>query len=172
MKLLTSFFLMVGMCSYLMAQTPDSAKATLISLEQKMFEAISKNDSAYLNQLIAEDYLAINADGVMTDKKTTLKNLSKFKGATYKLTDKVITLYGNSATIHGRAKFYFRSLLVADVYYTEIWNKTNATWKYAGWQGTMTGMPKSYPVIVTLITILLLWAIFTFVFKNRRKKTY
>jgi hypothetical protein len=137
-----------------------------------MFEAMSKNDSGYLNHLITEDYVSIDADGKMINKQVRLKNLSKFKGANFKLSDKKIRVYDNTAIINGRAKFYFRALLVADVWYTEVWQKQNGVWKYSGWQGTMTGWPSYYPVIVTIISIFLLWLIFLFVFKNRRKKTY
>ncbi|MEO7264966.1 MAG: nuclear transport factor 2 family protein [Ferruginibacter sp.] len=170
-------FAFISICTFfsysLYAQQPDSAdQYLLLNLESKMFDAFSKNDSAYINQLISEDYVSINADGKMVDKQVSLKNLSKFKGASFKLSDKKIRVYDNTAIINGRAKCYFRALLVADVWYTQVWHKQNGVWQYSGWQGTMTGWPSYYPVIVTLITILLLWLIFTFVFKNRRKKTY
>ncbi len=149
----------------LYAQQPDSSSYhVLMNLETKMFEAMSKNDSAYLNHLITDDYVSIDADGKIIDKQVRLKNLSKFKGASFKLSDKKIRIYDNTAIINGRAKFYFRALLVADVWYTQVWQKQNGVWKYSGWQGTMTGWPSYYPVIVTIITIFLLWLIFTFVF--------
>ncbi|MEO6405361.1 MAG: nuclear transport factor 2 family protein [Ferruginibacter sp.] len=144
----------------------------LVKQELGMFNAISQNDSAYLQKLMADDFVSINADGKMADKTSTLKNLSKFKGATFKLTNKAIRMYENTGIINGRAKFYFRSLLVADVWYTEVWRNENGTWRYNEWQGTMTGWPSFYPVIVTIISIFLLWLIFMFVFKNRRKKTF
>ena len=159
-------------CTLRAQQTDTANEQLLVNLETKMFEAISNNDSTYLKQILSQDYVSINADGKMIDKQVTLKNLSKFKGANFKLSDKNIRIYDNTAVINGRAKFYFRALLVADVWYTQVWQKQNDVWKYASWQGTMTGWPSYYPVIVTIITIFLLWLIFIFVFKNRRKKTY
>lgn len=169
-------FVFIAFCLFFFytayAQQDSALYQSLVLQETKMFEAISNNDSAYLQKLFANDYVSINADGKMVDKEFTLKNLKKFKGANFKLSDKKIRIDGNTAVINGRAKFYFRALLVADVWYTEIWQNQNGNWQYAGWQGTMTGWPSYYPVIVTIISIFLLWLIFMFVFKNRRKKTF
>lgn len=145
---------------------------TLVQAETRMFDAICNNDSAYLKSILTEDYIAINADGKMESRSSTLKNLSKFKGATYKLSQKTTRQAGNTGIVNGRAKFYFRSLLVADVYYTEIWELQGGKWMYKSWQGTMTGLPFWYPVIVSLVSIILLWLIFMFVFRNRRRKTF
>jgi len=42
---------------------------------------------------------------------------------------------------------------------------------FIGWQGTMTGVPSYYPVIVTGILLILLYLIIRLVAKKRRKRT-
>ncbi|MEO7445731.1 MAG: nuclear transport factor 2 family protein [Ferruginibacter sp.] len=170
--LVTLLLLCLCLCSTAQADSSGNLQEESIQQETLMFNAIIHNDSAYLKKIISPDFVSINADGNRENKVVTLKNLSKFKGATYQISDRIIRSTNGITLIQGRAKFYFRSLLVADVYYTEAWHKSGNDWQYLSWQGTMTGWPAKYGVIVTVVSIIILWLIFRFVFRNRRKKTY
>ena len=147
----------------------DSLKTLLISKENEMFSIITNGNKEDAEKLIAQDYITINADGVMEGKENTIRTIQKFKGSTASLSDKKIRVYDNIAIITGKAKFYVKTILVAEIFYTEIWNFRDKQWQFIGWQGTMTGLPSYYPIIVTVIIILLLYLI-TKLIRRKRKK--
>ena len=68
----------------------------LEAAEAKMFDAILKYDSVYWNDNVPNDYITINADGVMQTKEQILADSSRknlFAGVTYKLFDRKIRMY-------------------------------------------------------------------------------
>jgi hypothetical protein len=152
-------------------QPTDSLAATLSAKENEMFAIITGGNQAAAEKLIADDYITINADGVMEGKENTLKKtIGKFKGSTAKLSDRKSRVYGNVAIINGRAKFYVKQILAAEIFYTEIWNYRAGQWVFVGWQGTMTGTPSYYPVIVTGVLLIILYLIIRLIVKKRRKR--
>ena len=126
--------------------------------------------SAAAEKMFATDYMTINADGTMQDKTETMKLFGKFKGATTTLSDKRIRTYGNLSIITGGAKFYIKSILVAQIFYTETWIFRNGQWDFIGWQGTMTGLPSWYPLIITVIVLVLLYFLARFITRRVRKR--
>jgi hypothetical protein len=148
----------------------DSLAALLNLKENEMFSVITNGNKEAAEKLIAQEYITINADGVMEGKENTIKTLGKFKGSTAKLSDKKIRIYDNTVIINGKAKFYLKQILVAEIFYTEIWNYRNRQWQFIGWQGTMTGIPSYYPVIVTIIVLLLLHLIIKVISRKRKAK--
>ena len=147
----------------------DSLKTVLISKENEMFAVITGGNKEAAEKLIAGDYITINADGVMDGKENTINTIQKFKGSTANLSDKKIRVYGTIVIINGKAKFYVKNILVAEIFYTEIWDFRNQQWQFIGWQGTMTGLPSYYPVIVTIIFISLLYLITRLILRKRKK---
>jgi len=147
----------------------DSLQQLLTAKENEMFDVIVNGKKEAAQHLLADDYITINADGVMEGKQATIQTLGKFKGSTATLSDKHMRVYGNTAIINGRAKFYVKSLLVAEIFYTEIWHNSNQQWLFTGWQGTMTGTPSYYSVIFTIIVLLLLMLVIRFI-RRRRKR--
>lgn len=134
----------------------DSLSRVLIAKEKEMFDILINGNKAAAQTLIAQDYITINADGVMAGKQETMKDLGKFKGSTVKLSERKIRTYGDIAIITGRAKFFMKSVLVAEIFYTQIWVFRDGRWQFLNWQGTMTGLPVWYPVFITIIVMLLL----------------
>jgi uncharacterized membrane protein YhdT len=120
-------------------------------------------------KLFAQDYVTINADGTMQEKEETMKTFGKFKGSTAKLSDKKIRIYDNVAIINGRAKFYVKGILVAGIFYTETWAYRQSNWEFIGWQGTMTGLPSWYPVIVTLLLLVICYFIIRLIVKKIKR---
>jgi len=131
----------------------------LTTMEKEMFRIITEGDKPAAEKLFAHDYITINADGVMQDKETVMKTFGKFKGSTAALSDKKIRVSGNLGIINGKAKFYLKSILVAEVLYTELWVFRQGQWEFAGWQGTMTGMPSYYPIIITIVLLILMYVL-------------
>lgn len=148
-------------------QPADSLSKVLTARENEMFTIVTTGDKPAAEKLFSADYITVNADGVMETKEQVMKTFGKFKGSTFRLSDRKIRAYADVAVINGRAKFYIKSVLVAEVFYTEIWVYRQGAWGFAGWQGTMTGLPSWYPVIVTAFLLLLF---FTIVWLVRRRK--
>lgn len=135
-----------------------------------MFSIITNGNKNDAEKLIGQDYITINADGVMEGRENTLKTIGKFKGSTASLSDKKIRVYGNIAIVNGKAKFYLKQILVAEIFYTEIWHYRTGNWQFIGWQGTMTGMPSYYPIIFTSIIIFLLLLVIKMIFRRRKRR--
>ena len=148
----------------------DSLTKVLINKEAEMFHIISIGDKAAAEKLIGQDYITINADGVMENKIEMMKTFGKFKGATATLSDKKIRIYGNLAIITGGASFYIKSIIAAKVFYTETWVYRDHQWYFIGWQGTMTGLTTYYPTIFTVLGLILLYFIIGLIVKRARKR--
>jgi len=118
----------------------------LADAEKRMMNEIVKGGD-YWKTDVDDDYITINADGVMADKKLTIeqiaaRNTSKsnpFALVTETRTsERKVRKYGNVAIITGKAEFMGGANKLAEVYYTEIWRKKDNKWMFDGWQGTMT----------------------------------
>src|SRR5580765_823469 len=113
----------------------------LETAEAKMFDAVLKYDLVFWNDNVPNDYITINADGVMQTKEQILADSSRknlFAGVSYKLFDRKIRLYGDVAIINGRSQYLMGDKILGEVYHTEIWIKKKGKWMFDGWQGTYT----------------------------------
>ena len=134
------------------AQTAVSASTTkeLEEAESNMFTGILHHSPDYFKDYVANDYITINADGIMADKEETYADSSRFKmlnGFTWKLSDKKIRAYGDVGIITGRARIYMKEYFAAEFLYTAIFVKDHKKWMFTGWQGTMSkDSPKPPPI--------------------------
>jgi len=130
-------------CYFSFSQTkaPLSIQKELEAAENKMFDAMLKHDMAFWKNNVSDDYLTINADGVMQTKKEAMADHAKakmFEGLSYKILDRKMRLYGNIAIINGRSQYIMGDKLMAEVFHTQIWKKEKGKWMFNGWQGTLT----------------------------------
>ena len=159
--------------SYGLAQEtllPQSAKSTLRESQKEMLDIFSNGDPEGFRRITGDDYRTINADGTYMNKEETAQIISKFKGSRYEIVSQEDRFYGPLAISTGRIKFYFGSMLMADVYVTQTWIYRNDRWEYIGWHGTMTGTPKNYPVYGLGILIAFLAVIYWVVKLIRRRR--
>ena len=155
------------------SQTETLTQETIkqLSNEQKrMFEMFSNGDTETFLKITGDDYLAINADGTYMNKTQSVELIPKFKGSTYDILEQTDRIYGNVAISTGRAKFYFSSILVADVYFNQTWIYRDNRWQFIFWQGSMTGVPRSYLIYLTLIGTLLIGGLTIVVARRFRKR--
>jgi ketosteroid isomerase-like protein len=87
-----------------LAQTPVAPEQALIKLENEWSQASIKRDGAALQRFYADEYLSTNAEGVVSDKATELKNLTTgvFLLTAYKFEDMKVHVYGDTAVVTGR----------------------------------------------------------------------
>lgn len=119
---------------------PESAKKEVAQAEESMFNAIRQNDPGFW-RTVSDSYISINADGVMANKEQTIADSARrnlFTGIDHRLFDHSIRVFGDVGICTGRAQFFMKSLMVAEVYYTALFRKDKGKWVYEGWQGTMT----------------------------------
>ena len=113
----------------------------LEAAEIKMFDGVLNYDPVYWKDYVSDDYITINADGVMQTKEQILADSAReklFAGVSYKLFDRKIRLYGDVAIINGRSQYLMGDKILGEVYHTEIWIKEKGKWMFDGWQGTYT----------------------------------
>jgi hypothetical protein len=171
LSIIISFILVLSQKIYSQALiSSDSLTTVLNAKENEMFNVIINGDKKQAEKLFADDYITINADGVMEGKENTLKTIGKFKGAETKLSDKKIRVFGSIAIINGKAKFYLKQVPVAEIFYTEIWDYRAGQWQFIGWQGTLTGVPSYYPVILTSIILIIIFFVARLIFRKRTKR--
>lgn len=119
----------------------DADKKELEAAETKMFNEIIKF-SDYWKTDIADDYVTINADGVMQTKAECMADTTHRKIFTAlsstKLSERKVRKYGDVAIVNSKAQFIMGDKMAAEVFYTEIWLKKEGKWFFNGWQGTST----------------------------------
>ena len=134
------------------AQTPVPASTIkeLEEAESKMCVGILHHSADYFKDYVANDYITINADGIMADKEQTYADSTRFKilsDFSWKLSDKRIRVYGNVGIITGRARIYMKEVFAAEYLYSAIFVKDHNKWMFTGWQGTMSkDSPKPPPI--------------------------
>jgi hypothetical protein len=134
--------IMMSIVSYsASAQVSASTTKELEEAESKMFIGILHHSADYFKDYVANDYITINADGIMADKEQTYADSLRFKilsDFTWKLLDKKIRAYGDVGIITGRARIYMKDTYAAEYLYTAIFVKDHQKWMFTGWQGTMS----------------------------------
>jgi len=103
--------IMMSIVSYSALAQPRVSTSTIKELEEaesKMFIGILNHNADYFKDYVADDYITINADGIMADKEQTYADSSRFKilsDFSWKLSDKKIRAYGDVGIITGRAGY-------------------------------------------------------------------
>ena len=133
--------LFITQISFGQKKVSEAVLKELEAAETKMFDAVLKYDPVYWKDNVPNDYITINADGVMQTKEQILADSARknlFAGVSFKLFDRKVRLYGDVAIINGRSQFLKEDKILGEVYYTEIWLKEKGKWMFDGWQGTYT----------------------------------
>lgn len=151
-------FLVLMMVSGLLSAQPTHLSSTVLarldSTEQAIFRATQ--NAGVFGAIMGDDYITLNADGVMENKAQTLEMVRNHplpKADTIQFSRQVQRVYGNIVIRTGQAKVYKAGLVLADFIYTETWVYRDNRWQFIGWQGTMTGWPKQYPVIFAILVV-------------------
>lgn len=146
-------------------------KTDLKAAQQRMLQCFSDGDAQLFLQIAGNDFVTINADGVMMDKAGSAAIVPGFQGSTYQIVSQEDRFYGNLAISTGRIKFYIKSILVADVLFTQGWIYRDGNWEYIHWQGTMTGTPAYYPQLMVLFLVALLVILIVIIRRWRKRRT-
>lgn len=148
--MLVTLMSIISHLAFAQSSVSASTAKELEEAESKMFVGILHHNADYFKDYVANDYITINADGIMADKEQTYADSSRFKmlnGFTWKLSDKKIRAYGDVGIITGRAGIYLKEMFAGEFLYTAIFVKDHKKWMFTGWQGTMSkDSPKPPPM--------------------------
>lgn len=116
------------------------SKKEVDSAFKKMWQNVTLTNLAhYMKTDVADDFFAIDADGIAATMENTLSDTLRLKlleSLKYKFFDQKIKVYDNVAIINGRVQAFLDEKYVAEILYTAIFVKIDGVWKYKNWQGT------------------------------------
>ncbi|MCB0507770.1 MAG: nuclear transport factor 2 family protein [Chitinophagales bacterium] len=118
----------------------ETSKNAVDSAFKKMWQNVTLTNLAnYMKTDVADDFFAIDADGVTANMEETLADTTRLKmleSLKFKFFDEQIKVYDNVAIINGRTQAFANDKYAAEVLYTAIFVKQGGVWKYKNWQGT------------------------------------
>lgn len=127
----------------------DISKQEVDSAFKRMWENVTlTNLASYMKTDVADDFLAIDADGVIANMEETLVDTARLKmleSLKFKFFDQKVKVYDNVAIINGRVQAFSNNKYVAEILYTAIFVKQSGVWKYKNWQGTWSKKSPSPP---------------------------
>jgi len=117
-------------------------------LEQNWLQALTKSDTAVLEKLMAEDFLAISANGTLSDKKQYLQRVSSGVNAftTIDVMDIKVRMQPSAAVVVSQVRVLGQldSRPVNAVYrYTKVYGRaTNGQWRVLNLEATRVSGPE------------------------------
>ncbi|HNT82214.1 MAG: hypothetical protein FNNCIFGK_00325 [Bacteroidia bacterium] len=116
------------------------SKQAVDSAFKRMWQNVTyTNLAGYMKTDVADDFFAIDADGVSANMEETLADTTRLKmleSLKFKFFDQKIKVYDHVAIINGRVQAFSNDIYAAEVLYTAVFVEQGGVWKYKNWQGT------------------------------------
>lgn len=116
------------------------SKQAVDSAFKRMWQNVTfTNLAGYMKTDVADDFFAIDADGVSANMEETLADTTRLKmleSLKFKFFDQKIKVYDHVAIINGRVQAFLNDVYAAEVLYTAVFVEQGGVWKYKNWQGT------------------------------------
>lgn len=128
-----------------LASAPAYAQASveeqLLKMERDRAAAVVKGDVAMMEGLTSEDYILINANGRLSDKATTMRDIKTgvIKLTANEVSDMKVRVYGDTAVVTGKssAKGTIGGReLKGPVMFTRVYVKKSGKWQSVSFQQT------------------------------------
>ena len=118
-----------------------SVEEQIMKMERDRALAVVKADVAMLEGVTSDDYILINANGQMSDKATTMRNIKTgvIKLTANEVSDMKVRVYGDTAVVMGKstAKGSIGGrALTGPVMFTRVLVKKNGKWQAVAFQQT------------------------------------
>lgn len=146
MNKLTTGIAVAAACSLaVLASVPAYAQASveeqLEKMERDRSAAVVKGDVAMLESLTSDDYILINANGQVSDKATTMRDIKTgaIKLTANEVSDMKVRVYGETAVVTGKAGVKGTiggRELKGPVMFTRVYVKKNGKWQSVSFQQT------------------------------------
>ena len=118
-----------------------SVEQAIMQFESERREATLRNDPAYFERVLADDYMGTGMNGEVTDKAQTIANTKagnpKFESLTYE--DQKVRVYGDAAVVTGRALLKGTTqgqAIDGPVRFTRVYVKRGDKWQLVTFQVT------------------------------------
>ena len=123
------------------AHAQGAVEEQIKKMERDRAAAVVKADVATLEGLTADDFILINANGQLSDKATTMKNIKTgvIKITSNEVSDLKVRVYGDTAVVIGKssAKGTIGGReLKGPVMFTRVYVKKNGKWLSVAFQQT------------------------------------
>jgi ketosteroid isomerase-like protein len=127
----------VGVVCAVSAQGQSSDEAVK-ALELQRFEAMTKNDFASLERLLADDLVYTHSTGIADTKAQYLESLRSGKTRYVNIApdDLHVRIFGDTAVIRGRAALTMNNPNETSfkISFLDVWVKRNSRWQMVAWQ--------------------------------------
>ena len=146
--IMSAFVILLVECGAAQAQygkalSPE-ASAPMLDLENRWVGALSKSDTAVLDEIFADSYIDSDEAGTRSDKKGLLSALKSgdLKITAITISDAHVFKYGNAAVVIGAAKqtgTFKGKALPSNLLFTDTLILQHGKWKAVASQRTPTG---------------------------------
>lgn len=123
------------------AQTQNSTEKELIGVENAWKQAVVKRDTAALQRLYADEYMSVDQEGMVWNKKQDIEidTAGASRLSTYKFDDLKVRAYGDVAVVTGRNRATGKVLGNAakfEIRFTDVFVKRDGRWQIVHSQAT------------------------------------
>jgi hypothetical protein len=118
----------------------ENIEQLILQLEEKLQAATLQNDVATTAELLADDWLNINANGAITHKARSLELMPKFKFISITNEDVVVRVYPGAAVVTGRSIRQLEAsdskVITSHVLFTRVYAQPKGQWQVITSQAT------------------------------------
>jgi hypothetical protein len=118
----------------------ENIEQIILQLEEKLQAATLQNDVETTAELLADDWLNINANGAITDKARTLEVMTKFKFISITNEDVIVRVYPGAVVVTGRSMRQLEGsnskVITSQVLFTRVYAQPRGYWQVITSQAT------------------------------------
>ncbi len=137
MRYFLFLFLLFSVNVLLLSQ--NKSQETIAALERQRFEAMTKKDIPFLQDVLAENTTYSHSNGLVENKAQHLENIKSGR-ITYQemeVEESEIRIFKKTAVVNGIVQvkgFYKNTLFNIRLGYTDVYIKRKRKWKLVAWQ--------------------------------------
>jgi Domain of unknown function (DUF4440) len=113
---------------------------TILALENRLQTATLQNDVATTDELLADNWLNINANGTISDKPNSLKLIPQFHFLSIQNEEVQVRLYPGVAVVTGKSirqlQGHDQQVITSRVLFTRVYAQPNGQWQVVTSQAT------------------------------------
>jgi len=118
----------------------ENIEQMILQIEEKLQAATLQNDVETTAELLADDWLNINANGAITDKARTLEIMTKFKFISITNEDVMVRVYPGAVVVTGRSMRQLEGpgskVITNHVLFTRVYARPKGDWQVITSQAT------------------------------------
>lgn len=114
---------------------------TIIELEKKLLDPVSRKDSTVVNQLLDDSFVEFGTSGRAYDKKVIIERLSEEDPTLFEAFDFVpVQLATDIIQLRFKTRRKTEDGFFVESLRSSIWKRTDQSWRMIFHQGTRTGL--------------------------------